>query len=145
LSPIAPGFAPVRYGQPNPDAPGTFGPLGRPSDRANVRGNTRQLNALKADILKHYPGAAITSEYRSPDVQAGIAARSGRGPVWVAGPNGSHTWGTAADVVVSRKMWEQFKADMRKRGLRAYDEGTHVHVDDRTDLPDGPAEKRRRK
>jgi hypothetical protein len=42
-------------------------------------------------------------------------------------------------------MWEQFKADMRKRGLRAYDEGTHVHVDDRTDLPDGPAEKRRRK
>lgn len=143
--PVAPGFTPTPWGSPNPDDPGTSGPLGRPTDKRRVVGNSRQLNALKKDILKHYPGAVFTSEYRTPEVQADIAARSGRGPVWVAGSNGSHTWGTAVDVQVSPKMWEQFKTDMRRRGLRAYDEGTHLHIDDRTDLPDGPAEKRRRK
>lgn len=116
-----------------------------------MRGNTRQLNALKADLMKHYPGIAITSEYRSPEVQAGIrarteAARGADAALWAGSPTGSsHVWGTALDAVVSPKMWEQFKRDVRKRGLRAYDENGHIHIDDRTDLPDGPGEKKRRK
>jgi hypothetical protein len=90
------------------------------------------------------------SEYRSPaDQQAirqrvakerGMALNDPNLNTWVAGPNGSHTWGTALDVSISPKYWERFKADMRSRGLRAYDEGTHIHVDDRTDLPNGPSE-----
>lgn len=65
---------------------------------------------------------------------------------WVGSPGGSsHNWGTALDAQVSPRMREQFKADLRARGLRAYDEGTHIHIDDRTDLPNGPSEKKRRK
>ena len=143
--PVAPGFTPIRYGQPNPDTPGTFGPLGRPSNLSGVTGNTRQLNALIADLKKHYPGIGITSEYRTLAQQA--ALRAGHNdPRWVGAPGGSsHNWGTGVDAAVSPRMWEQFKRDMRARGLRAYDEGEHIHIDDRTDLPDGPSEKKRRK
>ena len=146
LRPVAPGFTPVPWGTPNPDAPGTKGPLGRPSQLP--AGNTAQTNALMKDILQHYPGARI-SGWRSPDTQASIRAgadkrRGKNAGAWVASKYGSsHVWGTALDVVVGPKMWEQFKKDMRARGLRAYDEGTHIHIDDRTDLPDGPAERHR--
>lgn len=149
--PVAPGFTPIRYGQPNPDTPGTFGPLGRPPNLRDVVGNTRQLNALIADLKKHYPGIGITSEYRSPEVQAGLRKRAemvhgADAARWVGAPGGSsHNWGTGVDAAVSPRMWEQFKRDMRVRGLRAYDEGEHIHIDDRTDLPDGPSEKKRRK
>jgi hypothetical protein len=103
---------------------------------------------LKADLQKHYPGIQIVDEFRSPDDQMAIrrrvAAQHGMSlddpnlNIWVAGPNGSHTWGTAMDIKVSHRMWEQFKRDIRARGLRAYDEHGHIHVDDRTDLPNGP-------
>lgn len=148
LAPVAPGFAPTPWGTPNPA--GGMGPLGRPSSNAQAKGNTPQTEALKTNILQHYPGAQVFSEYRSPEhqmaVRRQVAALHGMSiddpnlNVWVAGPNGSHTFGTALDVHVGPKMREQFKADMRRRGLRAYDEGSHVHVDDRTDLPNGPSE-----
>ena len=147
LRPIAPGFTPVPWGTPNPDAPGTRGPLGRPTERPG--GDTPQTSALIADIKKHYPGVKLSS-YRDPETQGAIRARAdakrGAGAgAWVASKYGSsHVWGTALDVQVSPKMWERFKADMRARGLRAYDEGTHIHIDDRTDLPNGPSEKRHR-
>lgn len=138
------------YGTPNPDAPGTQGPLGRPVNKASAKGLTPQTAALKADILKNYPGAGIFSEFRTEADQMAIrrqvAAKHGMSlddpnlNAWVAGPNGSHTWGTALDVSVPPAKWEKFKKDMRARGLRAYDETGHIHVDDRTDLPNGPGE-----
>ena len=141
LLPVAPGFTPVRRGEPNPDTPGTHGPLGRP--KAHPTGDTPQTKALLADLKKRYPGIRLSS-FRSPETQAAILG--GRKPgVWVGSKYGSsHTWGTAIDASnISPKMWERFKADMRARGLRAYDEGGHVHIDDRTDLPDGPSERHR--
>lgn len=127
--------------------PGTIGPLGRPTDKRRATGNTAQVNALIADLKKRYPGIRITDEFRDAATQAAIrarvtAVRGAAAPLYVAGPNGSHTWGTAIDAQVGRHMWEKFKADMRARGLRAYDEHGHIHVDDRTDLPNGPGERR---
>jgi hypothetical protein len=146
VRPIAPGFTPTPYGTPNPDTPGTFGPLGRSPRPGTATGNTPQTDALKANILQHYPGAAITSEFRDYATQkslhdaAVVKYGAANANTYVADPaTGSHTFGAALDVVIGPKLREQFKADMRARGLRAYDEGTHVHVDDRTDLPqDGP-------
>lgn len=132
----------VPYGTPHPD--GGNGPLGRPAQMP--KGNTPQTNSLKASILQHYPGAQIASEYRDPATQEtiwnhAVAVHGADARAWAAPPgHSSHNWGTALDVHVSPKMWQQFKADMRARGLRAYDEGTHIHVDDRTDLPNGPME-----
>ena len=150
---VAPGFTPTPWGTPNPDSPGAKGPLGRPS--AKPAGLTKQTAALKADILKHYPGARVFSEFRSEAdqmaIRRAVAARRGLSlddpalNAWVAGIDGSHTWGVALDTSVGPKMWEQFKRDMRARGLRAYDEGGHIHVDDRTDLPNGPSEKHNHK
>ena len=144
---VAPGFTSVPHGAPNPDTPGTTGPLGRPTQMPS--GNTPQTNALKSNILQHYPGATIASEYRDPATQAGIYSRAvalhgADARAWAAPPgSSSHQWGTALDVHVAPSMWSKFKADMRARGLRAYDEGTHIHVDDRTDLPNGPMEGRK--
>ena len=146
LAPVAPGFTPTPYGKPNPM--GGMGPLGRPASMPAHA--TAATDALRADILKHYPGANIFSEYRSPEDQAAIYARAqalhgADARAWAAPPGGSsHNWGTALDVSVGPAMWEQFKADMRRRGLRAYDETGHIHVDDRTDLPNGPGERRRK-
>ena len=142
---VAPGFASVPHGAPNPQTPGTFGPLGRYSQPDVIKGLTPQTQALKADIIKQY-GIVPTSEYRTHDEQAGIRARGvamhgSDAPVWTGGVDtSSHRFGTALDVPVPPALRARFKADMRARGLRAYDEGTHVHVDDRTDLPNGPME-----
>jgi hypothetical protein len=113
------------------------------------KGNTPQTEALKHDILRTFPGAQIASEYRDPQTQAAIFAHAqaihgADARAWAAPPGGSsHNWGTALDVHVPPSQWHAFKAAMRARGLRAYDEGTHIHVDDRTDLPNGPMEGRR--
>ena len=143
---VAPGLAPsIPFGTPNPQTPGTQGPLGRYPHPDVIQGLTPQTEALKADILKHY-GVTPTSEYRTHDEQAGIRARGvaqhgADAPLWTGSADGSsHRFGTALDVPIGFQMKAHFIADMRSRGLRAYDEGTHVHVDDRTDLPqDGPA------
>lgn len=138
---MAPGFGAFRTGTPNLDTPGTVGPLGRPSRRPV--GDTPQTAALLADLKARYPGIQLSS-YRSPETQQAIIGNRTPG-VWVASKYGSsHVWGTGIDARVSPKMWEQLKAAMRARGLRAYDEGTHIHIDDRTDLPDGPSERRHR-
>jgi len=104
-------------------------------------GNTPQVAALLADIQKHYPGIHVSS-FRTPEQQAAILGGNAPGARVGSKYGSSHTWGTAIDASrLNPKMWERFKADMRARGLRAYDEGTHVHVDDRTDLPNGPNER----
>ena len=142
---VAPGFATVPWGTPNPHAHGTQGPLGRYARPDVIQGLTPQTAALKADIIRRY-GVAPSSEYRTHDQQAGIRARGvakhgAAAPLWTGSADGSsHRFGTALDVPIGGKMKAHFIADMRARGLRAYDEGSHVHVDDRTDLPaNGPA------
>ena len=136
----------IPFGTPNPTALGTHGQLGRPAQMPT--GNTPQTNELKASILQQFPGAQVTSEYRDPQTQAAIyahavAVHGADARAWAAPPGASsHNWGTALDVSPPRQQWQQFKATMRARGLRAYDEGTHIHVDDRTDLPNGPMEGR---
>lgn len=130
---------------PNPDTPGTSGPLGRPKTLPS--GNTPQTKALIAYLEKKYPGIHISS-YRTPDQQESIrTSRGAKGTVWVGSKYGtSHVWGTAIDASRIRDdLRERFKADVRAMGLRAYDEGSHVHVDDRTDLPDGPMERKRKR
>lgn len=145
LRAVAPNYTPTPWGTPNPDTPGTQGPLGRYSRPDVITGLTPQTQALKADILKHY-GVSPTSEYRTHNEQVGIRANGVTkhgtdAPLWTGSADGSsHRFGTALDIPIGQEMRARFIADMRSRGLRAYDEGSHVHVDDRTDLPgDGPS------
>lgn len=72
-------------------------------------------------LLTAWPEARLTSWWRSPAHNARVGGH----------PRSRHLRGTAVDVVLSAGFRRAFIEDAEWVGLRALDEGDHVHVQDR--------------
>lgn len=72
-------------------------------------------------LLSVWPEATLTSWWRSPEHNARVGGV----------PNSRHLRGTAVDVVLPRQFVRPFIGDAEWIGLKAIDEGDHVHLQDR--------------